>query len=403
MRWPSIFHLTSASAQRIFLGNLGVVLWIFTGAILLVWAAWALIKSFNPELLAQGAQERIFSDETEEQLRYLGFVLHPPKQGLRRPRPLPLTAVTFRARRILMYGLAALWLLDGLLQAQPAMVTQAFIFDVVQPAVLGQPPWLAHLMSTGIWLWQKNPFGADLGALLLQVGIGALLFFGPDRMAGRIGLWLSVGWGLLVWVFGEGMGGMFVPGSSFISGAPGSVLLYVLLSLAILLPVRIWKNERMSGWLAGGIGALWLFGAFLQASPDLFQAGPLTNTFEMAAMMPQPLALTGPISAVLYWVAGAPALANAVFVAMMAAVGLGLILSPKRRWPYLLGGAWLLFVWWVGEGFGGIFSGISTDLNSGIVWGLALAAGWQAYRGKRAGPSAGPLEALPVGSDARRA
>ncbi len=41
-------------------------------------------------------------------------------------------------------------------------------------------------------------------------------------MAGLV----SVGWGLIVWAFGEAFGGIFAPGLSFLFGAPGAVIFY---------------------------------------------------------------------------------------------------------------------------------------------------------------------------------
>jgi hypothetical protein len=46
---------------------------------------------------------------------------------------------------------------------------------------------------------------------------------GPwSRLAGLAG----AGWGLVVWVFGESLGGIFAPGLTWLSGAPGAVAFY---------------------------------------------------------------------------------------------------------------------------------------------------------------------------------
>ena len=46
---------------------------------------------------------------------------------------------------------------------------------------------------------------------------------GPlSRLAGLA----SVGWGLVVWVFGEAFGSIFAPGLTWLFGAPGAVLIY---------------------------------------------------------------------------------------------------------------------------------------------------------------------------------
>lgn len=53
------------------------------------------------------------------------------------PRP---RFAAVRARQILLVGLGSLWIVDGLLQAQPLMVT-AFVRGLLVPLLPGQPPW----------------------------------------------------------------------------------------------------------------------------------------------------------------------------------------------------------------------------------------------------------------------
>lgn len=47
----------------------------------------------------------------------------------------------------------------------------------------------------------------------------------------RLGIWLSVIWGVVVWVAGEGLGAIFV-GGGWLSGSPGSVIRYVARAMA---------------------------------------------------------------------------------------------------------------------------------------------------------------------------
>jgi hypothetical protein len=46
----------------------------------------------------------------------------------------------------------------------------------------------------------------------------------------------SVAWALVVWLFGEAAGGLFSPGASALTGAPGAALLYALLSVLVWPP-----------------------------------------------------------------------------------------------------------------------------------------------------------------------
>jgi hypothetical protein len=53
------------------------------------------------------------------------------------------------------------------------------------------------------------------------------------------------GWGLVVWVFGESFGGVFAPGLTWLFGAPGAVLIYVVAGALIVLPERLWHDPRL--------------------------------------------------------------------------------------------------------------------------------------------------------------
>ena len=55
----------------------------------------------------------------------------------------------------------------------------------------------------------------------------------------------GVGWGLVVWVFGESFGGVFAPGLTWLFGAPGAVLVYVVAGALIALPKRVWHDPRL--------------------------------------------------------------------------------------------------------------------------------------------------------------
>ena len=48
----------------------------------------------------------------------------------------------------------------------------------------------------------------------------------------KVALAASVPWSLAVWWLGEGLGGLLAPGASFVTGAPGAVILYAVLAAA---------------------------------------------------------------------------------------------------------------------------------------------------------------------------
>src|SRR6201996_8899198 len=137
-------------------------------------------------------------------------------------------------RRALQLGLAAVWLLDGVLQYQPFMYTRAFAQMLGagaagNPAVIARPvTWDATLVSHHLAL--LNSVFATI-QLLLGLGIA----FRPTV---RVALAASVAWSVAVWWFGEGLGGVLNGGANPLSGAPGAVIIYALIA------VLLWPADR---------------------------------------------------------------------------------------------------------------------------------------------------------------
>jgi hypothetical protein len=137
-------------------------------------------------------------------------------------------------RRALQLGLAAVWLLDGVLQYQPFMYTKAFAQMLGagaagNPAVIASPiTWDANLVQHHLVL--LNTVFATI-QLLLGIGIA----FRPTV---RVALAGSIAWSLAVWWFGEGLGGVLNGGADPLNGAPGAVILYALLA------VLLWPADR---------------------------------------------------------------------------------------------------------------------------------------------------------------
>ena len=84
-----------------------------------------------------------------------------------------------------------------------------------------------------------------------------------SRLAGLA----AVAWGLVVWVFGESFGGIFAPGLSWLTGAPGAVLIYVVAGALVALPEDAWRSPRLGRLLLAGTGVFFLGMAVLQAWP----------------------------------------------------------------------------------------------------------------------------------------
>ncbi|MCL4541306.1 MAG: hypothetical protein M1396_03050, partial [Chloroflexi bacterium] len=264
------------------------------------------------------------------------------------------------------YGLGALWLVDGLLQAQPAMFTGNFVSQVIKPAIQSAPMVTQPLLQQATELWQHAPVLFNALSIAIQLLIGLLLLTGWHRRWGTWGLWLSIGWGLLVWVGGEGFGGIFSGSASLLTGAPGSVLVYVFGAFLLVLPESRWQEKGFFEKLFRGLGCFWLAAAAYQMLPqqNFWTAKGLQAIFQASASSPQPAILAAPIRALAHAVVQQPVLWNAALVAAMALVGIYFLLGARWRWGVWVVAAILLFSWWMGQDFGALFSGLSTDPNT---------------------------------------
>ncbi len=157
-------------------------------------------------------------------------------------------------RRAFQVTLGVIWLLDAALQFQPYMFTRAFVRDAILPVAAGNPAvvarpiiWSAHLMLGHIVI-----VNAAFATLQLLLALG--LFWRP---AVKVALAASIAWSLAVWWLGEGLGGLLAASLDPFAGAPGAVLLYVIVALLVWPPT---EDGLVAGrWLAARIGwvVLW--------------------------------------------------------------------------------------------------------------------------------------------------
>ncbi|PSR24219.1 MAG: hypothetical protein C7B47_15380 [Sulfobacillus thermosulfidooxidans] len=275
-------------------------------------------------------------------------------------------------------ALGALWVLDGLLQLQPAMPNYAFLEMVIAPNLLGQPGWVVRVMGWGIQAWSNALITADVVAVFVQLGIGLALLAGRWRPWGRWALWTSLFWGLFVWILGEGMGGILTGQASLVIGDPGSVLFYMASAGLLLLPDAMWLAGQVRRGVRWGVVGLWLWGALVQAWPGAgFWSGPALGTlFQNAAQNAQPLWLSGPIYATAHWVTHHGLVANGVIVGMMSLLALLWAWRPYGRGTMAVTMGWLGVLWWLGQDFG-VLGGVGTDPNTAPVFALLLGtAAW---------------------------
>ena len=137
-------------------------------------------------------------------------------------------------RRKLQLALAGIWLLDAMLQFQPAMFGHGF-GRMLAASAAGNPAIVARPVSWSAAFIDHHVAVLNAIFAAIQVLLGLGIAWRPTR---RLALAASVAWALAVWWLGEGLGGLLSGTASPVNGAPGAVLLYAL--LAILL----WPSGR---------------------------------------------------------------------------------------------------------------------------------------------------------------
>ncbi|MGH7697830.1 MAG: hypothetical protein ACRENV_04035 [Candidatus Dormibacteria bacterium] len=282
------------------------------------------------------------------------------------------------AARWVRWGLAGLWILDGCLQLQPAMMTANFADNVLYAnALMYQPQplqgWLLALVRVGT----AHTAALSVTAAVVQIAIGLGILYRPSRRAALI---FSVAWALLVWVGGEGLGALATGTALLESGAPGSALLYALLA------VVVWPVERPGARSAAGLGllsdrgvawawtGLWVMGALLHLQPRFPTGAVLAYNLQSAAQ-DQP----GGLAALDYHLAR---LANGHGLEVALALGLTELLLAAGVWrwglrrPTLrLAFALTIGFWILAQALGGLASGLAPDPGTApavLLLGLAL-------------------------------
>lgn len=273
--------------------------------------------------------------------------------------------------------LAGFWILDGLLQLQPAMFTMAMIQSVMQPETTGQPVWMQEIVRwvIAVLSWNLPLANGLIGGIQLLLG-AALLWRGRER---TWPLWASLAWAALLWIFGQGLGGVLTGQASLLSGAPGSAALYALLTWAAW-PLPAPSDSGREGCrreaVAVCLGALWALGAVLQTWPSFLPRSGLTGLV-LGAANGQPAWL----SHLLHWGAAgigrAPVATNAAAVILMALIAAGIWSAGRLRRPaLLLSLAFSAWAWLFGQALGGIFSGMATDPNSAPLYAVVALSVW---------------------------
>ncbi len=314
----------------------------------------------------------------------------------RRLRGAPRAAVAAEpvARCVVRVAFGAIWVFDGILQAQASMPL-AMVPQVVAPAASTSPGWVQAMVNWGGNLWNQHPISVPASAVWIQLGIGIWLLVAPRGWWSRAAGLVSLAWSVLVWALGEAFGGIFAPGLSWLTGAPGGVVFYAVAGLLVALPLTAW-TPRLGRRLLAIYGSFLVAMALLQAWPGRgswqgagrHTTGNLTATLQTMAGNSQPHWLASLIAASARGVGAHGGAVNLVVVVLMTTSGV--LLLTGRRTSVRAGVGVLValtLVDWVIVQDMGFWGGVGTDPNSMLPQAILVVVGALALR---AAPSEAP-------------
>jgi hypothetical protein len=282
-------------------------------------------------------------------------------------------------RRVLQLALAAIWLLDAVLQYQSFMFSKGFS-QMLAGTASGNPTVIASVITWNARLIAHH--GAALNATFATVQV--LLALGIAwRPTIRVALAASIAWALGVWWFGEGLGEVLTPAASPVNGAPGAVIIYALLA------VLLWPSDRHTATApftaARAVGApvaralwlvLWASLAYFALIPGNRAPQALHDMISgMASGEPGWLAALDNHAASLLAHQGLAA--SIVLAVALAVIAIGVYLPrPAARATLVLAIVVAALIWVFGEAFGTILTGGGTDPNSGLLLILLALVYW---------------------------
>ncbi len=280
--------------------------------------------------------------------------------------------------RVLQIFLGSLWIIDGLLQAQPKMFGSDFVKMVVLPNSMGQPgfigsliTWAGHLMLHGSVFWNAS-------FVLVQIGIGVGII---SKKTTRFALLASIGWAAGVWFIGEGFGMVLTGTASPLTGAPGAVFIYGIMALIVYPRKRQDSNAVLMGIdsSASGDGLLgssavlilwalfWIGNAFIWLEPANRYSSAVKDQIHANAQI-QPAWFGGWINHVGSLIGASGGKLSFVLAATSVLIGFGPLFSARATLFFNLGIALSLLYWVFGQGLGGILTGMGTDPNMGPIF-----------------------------------
>jgi hypothetical protein len=301
-------------------------------------------------------------------------------------------------RRALQLALAAIWLLDGVLQYQSFMYTKAF-GQMLAGTAAGNPSVIARPITWDATLVEHHLVLLNTIFATIQLLIGLGIAFRPTV---RTALAVSVAWSLGVWWFGEGLGGVLNGTADPLNGAPGAVIIYALIA------VLLWPADRPGQpapfVAARAVGApvaralwvvFWLSQAYFVLTPAN-RAPQATNGMIASMQTSEPGWLNALMRGAASLTANQGLATSIVFAVAFVAIAAGVFLpAPAAKATLVLAIVVAAVIWVVVEALGGILLSGATDPNSGLLIALLALTYWPTRTAPAPAP-AGPVPSAAV-------
>jgi hypothetical protein len=304
----------------------------------------------------------------------------PPAWRIRPDEETRAPAVRISARRALQLSLAGLWLLDGVLQYQPAMFTRAFPRMLAagatgNPAVVARPiVWDANLVGHHLVL-----LNTIFAAVQLLLGLG--IAFRPTV---RLALAASVAWSVAVWWFGEGLGGVLSGAADPRDSGPGAVIIYGLIAVLLWPADRPFAAPFVAARAVGLRAArvlwavFWLGQAYFVLTPEN-RAPQAASALITGMEAGEPSWLAASMRGAASLVAGQGLAVSVVLAAAFVLIAAGVCLPVRAARATLVLAIVLAAVLWLFvQALGGLLASGATDPESGPLLALLALAYWPA-------------------------
>ncbi len=295
-------------------------------------------------------------------------------------------ATIARIKATMLWGIALLWLLDAGLQAQPRMFTIDFISNIMKPSIAISPSFIGSIANWSLGFVTPNIALFNWLFMLTQFVIAFALLGGLLRRNHNLikaGLLLSIAWGMVVWVAGEGTSGVFTGNGTLFTGAPGSVFLYMAIAVFYLLPDKWWQFGHPFCLPRDFLAIVFLYGGVAQAvTPGFWGSQGIAILIEGQASM-APSWMINSMTPLVTLTHEYPVISNAVLAASFFGVA-GLLYGRRpKTLGFILLALVLGVIWYWGQAFGGIFSGMGTDPNTPPLMVILAIPAWVIWRARR--------------------